>query len=156
MMKYLKTLKLVAALALVAGSAHAQSVTEGDTVDFSITLNHLWYIPGVSGTKIRVWYETKDGTATGGEDYEAAHSSSDNVEAEILSAFTISVETYSDDVVEGEETFDIQLKKVDLWVDCTNSWNYFCTHGWNTGPSIDSWSISGSRTATIVDAGSAS
>ena len=151
----MKMLK-IAALALVAGTAHAGNLTvqEGDTVDFSIVVTHPQYVEGVSAKKIRLWYDTDGGTATEGEDYETAHSWRDHVTGEIGDPLTISVETFSDDVEEEDETFSIRMRKLEQWVLCPEWASRHCTDGWR-GVSIGTWIFTGEKTAVIKDATSA-
>ena len=153
----MKMLK-IAALALVAGggAAHAENLTvqEGDTVDFSIVVTHPQYVEGVSAKKIRLWYDTDGGTATEGEDYETAHSWRDHVTGEIGAPLTISVETFSDDDEEGDETFSIRMRKLEQWVVCAPGASRHCTDGWRGVP-IGTWVFTGEKTAVIEDATSA-
>ena len=144
---------LIAALALVAGTAHAGSliVQEGDTVDFTITVTHPQYIEGVSANKIRLWYDTDGGTATEGEDYETAHSWRDNVEGEIGAELTISVKTFSDNEEEGDETFGIRMRKLEQWVICASDARRSCNTGWWEVPTIGTWVFTGEKTAVIED-----
>ena len=147
----MKMLK-IAALALVAGTAHAENLTvqEGDTVDFSIVVTHPQYVEGVSAKKIRLWYDTDGGTATEGEDYETAHSWRDHVTGEIGDPLTISVETFSDDVEEEDETFSIRMRKLEQWVLCAAGASRHCTDGWK-GVSMTNWIFTGEKTAVIKD-----
>ncbi len=150
-----KKLLSIAALAwLVAGTAHAESLTvlEGNKVDFSIVVTHPQYVEGVSAKKIRLWYDTDGGTATEGEDYETAHSWRDHVTGEIGDPLTISVETFSDDVEEGDETFSIRMRKLEQWVLCPPLAVRSCSSGWRQVPSIGTWVFTGAKTAVIEDA----
>jgi len=151
----MKMLKL-AALALVAGTAHAGSLTvqEGDTVNFSIVVTHPQYVEGVSAKKIRLWYDTDGGTATEGEDYATAHSWRDHVTGEIGSALTIPVETFSDQEEEGDETFSIRMRKLEQWVLCPSWASRHCTDGWRE-VSTATWIFTGEKTAVIEDVASA-
>ena len=151
----MKMLKL-AALALVAGTAHAGSLTvqEGDTVNFSIVVTHPQYVEGVSAKKIRLWYDTDGGTATEGEDYATAHSWRDHVTGEIGSALTIPVETFSDGEEEGDETFSIRMRKLEQWVLCPSWASRHCTDGWRE-VSTATWIFTGEKTAVIEDVASA-
>jgi len=144
----------VAALALVAGTAHAESLTvqEGGTVDFSIVVTHPQYVEGVSAKNIRLWYDTDGGTATEGEDYETAHSWRDHVTGEIGAPLTISVETFSDQEEEGDETFSIRMRKLEQWVVCAPLASRHCSDGWKEVPTIGTWVFTGAKTAVIQDA----
>ncbi|MDE0153450.1 MAG: hypothetical protein OXN23_06275 [Gammaproteobacteria bacterium] len=148
----MKMIRIAFLASLVAGTAHAESLTvqEGDTVDFSIVVTHPQYVEGVSAKKIRLWYDTDGGTATEGEDYETAHSWRDHVTGEINSSLTISVETFSDDVVEGDETFSIRMRKLEQWVVCAPLASRHCTDGWREVP-MRTWVFTGAKTAVIED-----
>jgi len=120
-MKPVKMLKAVAVTALIAApfSVYADdtvTVREGDTADFAITVSHPQYVAGQASPKIRIWYDTDGGDATEGGDYEQAHSWRDKVEALIDVPVTISVNTFSDNEEEADETFMIRMRKLEQWV----------------------------------------
>ena len=138
---------MAALVALVlAVPAHAGNVTvqEGETARFQITVTPE--AGGGEASRVRLWYDTDGGTAVEGTDYETAHSWSHNVQAWTGSPVTISVKTFEDDAVEGDETFGIRIRKVELWVRQRWGASY-----WRTTPS-SKWNISGEMSATIEDA----
>ncbi len=129
---------------MLAVPAHAVTVKEGETAQFQIT------VTAKSGngeaSRIRVWYDTDGGTAVEGTDYETAHSWAHNVQAWTGSPVTIRVKTFEDDAVEGDETFNIRIRKVEVQV----------RHRWGASywraTSNSKWNISGVTSATIEDA----
>ncbi len=97
-------------------SAEEVTVTEGETARFSITASYGGYQGrGSSGpSRIRLSYKTLNGTATAGQDYEQANSWSDKVIGPPGSTLKIEVETFEDDVQEDDETFSIQIVKLEI------------------------------------------
>ena len=84
---------------------NAPLVTEGEKAVFAVTLS------GVSGRQVVVAYATGDGTATGGEDYDAAVGGSLVIPAGKTDT-TIAVQTIDDAEKEETETFDVLLGDV--------------------------------------------
>ncbi|MCY4308981.1 MAG: hypothetical protein OXC57_12045 [Rhodobacteraceae bacterium] len=137
-----------ALLTVVAAVPSYASVTEGETAVFEITVtpkygSHIF-------THIRVWYETSDGTAVAETDYRPTYPWKDNhVHGLIGQPLTILVETFEDSDVEGDETFKIRIKKLEVgrfqqvWSNQQLRWMRTSMSGWN---------ISGGMTATISDA----
>ncbi len=87
----------------------AAAVDEGDPAEFTVTLS-----PAVAAA-VTVAYATADGTATAGSDYTAAAADSKvtfaaNSAAEATQTFSIA--TLTDNVVEGEEQFTVNLGTV--------------------------------------------
>ncbi len=83
----------------------APPVTEGGEAVFAVTLS------GVSGRQVTVAYATGDGTATGGEDYDAAVGGSLVIPAGKADT-TIAVQTIDDAGKEEAETFEVLLGDV--------------------------------------------
>ena len=83
----------------------APLVTEGGEAVFAVTLSE------VSGRQVVVAYATGDGTATGGEDYDAAVGGSLVIPAGKTDT-TIAVQTIDDAEKEETETFDVLLGDV--------------------------------------------
>jgi len=136
----------VAMLAVMVGSAQAAAVTvtEGETATFQITVTPK--SGNGASSRVRLWYDTDGGTAVEGEDYQTAHSWAHNVQAWSGSPVTISVPTFEDAAVEGDETFNIRIRKIEVWVPHRWGASY-----WRTTPN-SKWKISGVRSATIIDA----
>ena len=86
---------------LPALSIRSVTVGEGETADFVVTLDQA------SGQIVTVSYETTDGSARMGEDYNAASGSLTFTAGETEK--TIPVETLPDTLVEGNETFSMGL-----------------------------------------------
>jgi len=131
---------------MLAVPAHAGTVTvtEGETARFQITVTPK---SGNDGSgRVRLWYDTDGGTAVEGEDYETAHSWAHNVRAWTGSPVTVSVKTFEDGAVEGDETFGIRIRRVE--VRATLSWG---ASYWRSTPN-SKWNISGVTSATIIDA----
>ncbi len=82
----------------LAFSSNAVSVAEGGKASFTVTLS-----PAATRDVTFSW-ETADGTATAGSDYEGQASTDVTISAGSRSA-TLEVQTTADDVVEGNETF---------------------------------------------------
>ncbi len=143
--KVARTGLLVAAGLVLAVPAHAGNVTvkEGETAHFQITVTPKQDRGG--STRIRLWYDTDGGTAVEGSDYEAAHSWKHNVAAWSGSPVTISVKTFEDDAVEGDETFNIRMRRVE--VQARGRWGHI---SWRTVPSYR-FNFSGVKSATIRD-----
>ena len=131
-----------AAALMLAVPAHA--VTEGETAQFQITASHK-YGSHASAT-IRLWYDTDGGTAVEGTDYETAHSWKHNVQGVSGSPVTISVKTFEDDAVEGDETFNIRIRKVQV-----QGYGWRGSRVWRNQP-LGDWNFEGVKTATITDA----
>ncbi len=83
----------------------APPVTEGGEAVFAVTLS------GVSGRQVVVAYATGDGTATGGQDYDAAVGGSLVIPAGKADT-TIAVQTIDDAEKEETETFEVLLGDV--------------------------------------------
>ncbi len=83
----------------------APPVTEGGEAVFAVTLS------GVSGRQVVVAYATGDGTATGGQDYDAAVGGSLVIPAGKTDT-TIAVQTIDDAEKEEAETFEVLLGDV--------------------------------------------
>ncbi|MCY4289994.1 MAG: hypothetical protein OXC63_15585 [Aestuariivita sp.] len=153
-MKMQRSLRGMFAAVLCAGvslvspaSAGNVTVTEGETATFQITVTRK------SGTaefdesgRVRLWYDTHGGTAVEGTDYQTAHSWAHFVQAWSGSPVTISVPTFEDAAVEGDETFNIRIRKIEVWV--PKRW--FASY-WRLTPK-SKWKISGVKSATIIDA----
>ena len=77
---------------------------EGDTVDFTVTLDRRGITPA---QQVTVQYATSDGTATGGSDYTAANGTLTFSTAETTK--TVSVQTASDSATEGDEDLTLTL-----------------------------------------------
>ena len=73
----------------------------GRPAQFAVSLSRL------TATDVTISYETVDGSASAGDDYVAA-SDSVTIEAGSLSE-SVSIDILDDDVVEGDETFDLRL-----------------------------------------------
>ncbi len=139
---------LMAGLSLTFSSVRADTVTvtEGETAYFNITAT-----PKLTGSgrydnvPVRIWYDTDGGTAVEGKDYETAHSWAHNVQGFAGRAMTFAVKTFADDDVEGDETFNIRMRKIQVQVRSRWGQNF-----WRTTPS-SSWNFSGVKTATIED-----
>ncbi len=147
-MTSLAPLTLIGAL-MLAVPAHAgnMSVPEGETAQFEITPAPKFHHQGAVGSvRVRLWYDTDGGTAVEGTDYETAHSWAHNVMGVAGSPMTISVRTFQDDAVEGDETFSIRIRKVQVQYR-----GRFGHTSWRPSP-ISSWKFEGVRTATIRDA----
>ncbi len=139
---------LLAAL-LLAGPAAADTVTvtEGATAQFTITVAPKYHNQNDGrSAHIRLWYDTDGGTAVEGEDYAIAHSWQHHVRGVVGQPLTIAVETFADDIVEGDETFNIRLRK--LQVQVRGRWGH---SAWRTVPA-SAWKYRGIKTATILDA----
>ncbi len=139
---------LLAAL-LLAGSASAADVTviEGETARFAITVQPKFHTRSDGrAMPIRVWYDTDGGTAIEGTDYATAHSWSHHVRGTAGAPLTIAVKTFADDAVEGDETFNIRVRK--LQVLTRGRWGHT---GWRDVPA-SRWTVAGPTTATITDA----
>ncbi len=136
---------LLAACLVAWGPAHADgvSVKEGETAQFRITATPKH--TGGTPVRIRVWYDTDGGTAVEGRDYETAHSWSHNVQGVAGSPLTITVKTFADAAAEGDETFGIRLRRVE--VRTRGRWGHDV---WRVTP-VSGWTFSGVRTATIRD-----
>jgi len=136
---------LLAAGFVLAVPAHAGNVTveEGETAQFRITVTPKWRHGG--SARIRLWYDTDGGTAVEGSDYEAAHSWKHSVVGRIGSPVTISVKTFEDDAVEGDETFNIRIRKVEALA--SSRWGHIF---WRTTPR-NRLNFSGVKSATIKD-----
>jgi len=141
---------LLATGLLLAAPVHAGgvTVTEGETARFQITATPKWSRGNYDGppAHIRLWYDTHGGTAIEGEDYETAHSWAHSVQGFIGQPLTVSVETFGDDAVEGDETFRIRIRKMEA--------RYLGRFGqiwWRTTP-VSRWNFTGAKTATIEDA----
>ncbi len=128
---------------MLAVPAHAVTVKEGQTAQFQITASHK-YGSHASAT-IRVWYDTDGGTAVEGTDYETAHSWKHNVQGVSGSPLTIRVKTFEDDAVEGDETFNIRIRKVQV-----QGYGWRGSRVWRTQP-LGDWNFEGVKTATIAD-----
>jgi len=91
-------------------AASAASVTEGDagniTATFTVTLSSA---PG-AGEEVTVDYDTADGAATAGEDYEAVTGTLIFAEGETTK--TIEVTVTGDTIVEEDEAFQMLLSNV--------------------------------------------
>ena len=134
----------LAALTLAA-PAHAGNVTveEGETAQFEITVTPKY---GHSGpARIRLWYDTDGGTAVEGTDYETAHSWKHSVVGWTGNPVSIRVKTFEDDAVEGDETFNIRIRKVE--VQARSRWGHIF---WKTTPR-NRLNFSGVKSATIKD-----
>ena len=144
-----RALCFAAGLSLAFGSVHAGtvSVKEGETAHFQITVTPKFTRSSRNvAAPIRVWYDTDGGTAVEGKDYETAHSWANNVQGFVGSALPITVKTFEDDAVEGNETFNIRVRKV--YVQVRGRWGHAM---WRlSSPSL--WNFSGVKTATIEDA----
>ncbi len=139
---------LLAALMLSAPLAAAPvTVTEGETAHFTLTVT-----PKFSGNgdgraaPIRLWYDTDGGTAIEGTDYATAHSWAHHVQGIVGAPLSIAVETFMDDVVEGEETFTIRPRQ--LQVQTRGRWGHLA---WRNVPA-SLWTVQGDTTAAILDA----
>ena len=143
---------LLAAGLMLAGPVHAGDVTvrEGETAKFQITVSPKSsigrYQATIGGPSIRLWYDTDGGTAVEGTDYETAHSWKHNVRGVAGSPLTISVKTFEDDAVEGDETFNVRMRKVEVQVRQRWGASY-----WRVIPN-SKWDFRGAKTATIEDA----
>ncbi len=133
-------------------SAEEVKVREGKTAQFSFTASYnapqgrVSYGPG----KLRLYYKTLDGTATAGQDYKQAVPWSANVVGMSNSTLTIKVETFGDDVQEDDETFSIQITKMQVWIpsdfwSAGGQWQQVPFPGGN-------WSLEGATKAVIQDA----
>ena len=155
-MKLVKILKVVAVMALIAApfTVYADDtviVYEGDTAGFTITVSYPQYVAGQASPKIRIWYDTDGGNATEGSDYEQAHSWRDKVEALIDVPVTISVNTFSDNEEEADETFMIRMRKLEHWRVCPSApGRITCTTGYSQVP-MTNWIFTGAMTAVIKD-----
>ncbi|MCY4051869.1 MAG: hypothetical protein OXE41_01470 [Gammaproteobacteria bacterium] len=135
---------LLTLMVALPSQASGISVTEGETANFQITVH-----PRHSGhpfSQVRIWYETVDGTAVNGTDYQGTYPwDNKSVKGAIGQPLKISVRTFEDNDIEGSETFKIRIKRLEVgrhW----NPWQF----GWiNT--TISSWKINGQMTATITD-----
>ena len=78
------------------------SALEGEAVDFTVSLSTT------TTEDVTVQYSTANGTATAGEDYEAASGETATIDAGELST-TVSIETLEDGIIEGDETFTVTL-----------------------------------------------
>ena len=127
-------------------AAHAAdvTVTEGETARFQITATPK--SGNGASSRVRIWYDTDGGTAVEGTDYQTAHSWAHFVQAWSGSPVTISVPTFEDAAVEGDETFNIRIRKIEVWV--PQRWN---AGYWRPTPN-SKWKISGVTSATIIDA----
>ncbi len=138
---------LAALLLAVPATAADVTVTEGETARFAITVQPTAPSPGDGrALPIRLWYDTDGGTAIEGEDYATAHSWSHHVRGTAGQPLAITVETFTDEAVEGDETFTIRLRK--LQVQIASRWGQV---GWRTVPA-SRWTFAGPTTATITDA----
>ena len=138
---------LTAMLLSVPASAGNVNVIEGDIAEFRVTVQPKSPDRGTgAGTSIRVWYDTDGGTATEGADYATAHSWSHHVRGTVGEPLLIQVETFADNAVEGEETFTIRVRK--LQVLTQHRWGQV---NWRTVPNFN-WTSQGATTATIKDA----
>ena len=137
---------LLAAGLMLAGPVHAGGVTvkEGETAKFQITAAHK-YGSHASAT-IRLWYDTDGGTAVEGKDYETAHSWQHNVQGVSGSPLTISVKTFEDDAEEGDETFNVRMRRLQV-----QGYGWRGSKVWRDQP-LGDWNFEGEKTATIKDA----
>ena len=137
---------LIGAGLVLAVPAQAGNVTvkEGETAHFQVTVTPKGSRGGAS-ERIRLWYDTDGGTAIEGGDYEAAHSWKHHVVGRIGSPVTISVKTFEDDTVEGDETFNIRMRKVE--VQARGRWGHSY---WRTTPN-SRLDFNGAKSATIAD-----
>ena len=136
---------LLAAGLMLAGPVHAGDVTvkEGEAAKFQITATHKY--GGHASATIRVWYDTDGGTAVEGTDYETAHSWKHNVRGVAGSPLTISVKTFEDDAVEGDETFNIRMRRLQV-----EGYGWRGSRVWRN-ESLGDWNFKGAKTATIKD-----
>ena len=99
-----------AVIATVASAQGFQApdidVTEGNDAAFTVTLPHGMAVA------IRWKYETEDGTATSGSDYQA--SSGHLVVAAGDTTESVSVKTHTDSVADGGETFKLRLRDFEM------------------------------------------
>ena len=132
-------------------SAEEVMVREGKTAQFSFTASYnapqgrASYGP----SKLRLSYKTLDGTATAGQDYDQANWWSDHVIGLSNSALTIEVETFEDDVQEDDETFSIQIVKMEVWI-ASDFWS--AGGQWQQVPLPGNWTLEGATKAVIQDA----
>lgn len=137
-----------AMLAVMVGSAQAAAVTvtEGETATFQITVTQnteagFQYPDG----RIRVYYASDGGTATPGHrrdgaDYEPLNPGVNYVDGHTGEPLTISVKTYTDDQVEGDETFGMRVTGV------------YIPNVWWHSTALFYWTVTGLPTITITDA----
>ncbi|MCY4190975.1 MAG: hypothetical protein OXD42_06590 [Rhodospirillaceae bacterium] len=128
-------------LALLSAPAHAGdvSVKEGEKATFQITVTKK---PGgfpYRDTRIRVYYAAYGGTATkgashhgvgvDGADYSWTNPWVYYVQGQPGQPLTISVQTFRDDLVEGDETF--KIKVVGIKVPGRGWWHNTALSNWN-------------------------
>ena len=133
-------------------SAEEVTVTEGKTAEFSFTASYnapqgrTSYGPA----RLRLSYKTLDGTATAGQDYDQASWWNDHVIGMSNSALKIEVETFGDDVQEDDETFSIEIVRLQVWI-ASDFWS--AGGQWQQVPFPDgNWSLEGATKAVIQDA----
>ena len=112
------TAALLACMLVSPVSAEEVTVTEGKTAEFSFTASYNAPQGRRSSgpSRLRLSYKTVNGTATAGEDFDRAIWWSDHVTGLSSGAFEIGVETFEDDVREDDETFSIQIVRLQVWI----------------------------------------
>ena len=138
---------------MLTGSAEAGNVTvtEGEKATFQITVTPTRDMPDNYYGRIRVYYSAYGGTATKGQgDYGVGVDGADYTwtnpwvkyaDGWVGKPLTVSVQTYKDDVVEGDETFKIKVDGIKVPY-----------KGWWHHTSWSDWDIKGLPTITIKDA----
>jgi len=144
---------LIAGLGLVGlltgpAPAGGVTVTEGETARLQITVRPKFFgsRPGGILPRIRLWYDMHGGTAEAGEDYAAAHAGTLHVQGHIGHPMSIAIDTFADNIVEGDETFTLRLRTLEVQV--ARRWG---TTYWQKVP-LSQYAFQGATTATITDA----
>jgi len=140
------TLGFLAIVALPLSASAEVIVTEGTTARFEIAAVYNSQNRNARNRIVRVWYDTDGGTAAEGEDYKTAHSWAHRVIGGAGETLRIYVDTFSDDIVEGDETFNIRIRRIEVYNKGRRGMS-----SWIESP-LSVWKFEGAKTAVIKDA----
>jgi len=130
-------LTVAAAMPLQAGDV---TVAEGETAQFQITVTPKYSGKGSSSAvPVRLWYQAGGGTADEGVDYRLIQHF---VDGNMGQPLKFSVNTFEDNEIEGDETFNIRIVKLEYFL---NLWG----QNYSFPLELRQFNFNGTLTATI-------